>query len=83
MTGQDSETRRQTLVSAFRRTTVSFFWKLIIVAAGVGAYFALNGMEQSKSHFDDANTDSLIGCTRKFSKTRLLMSVILNSNSTF
>jgi hypothetical protein len=60
MTDQNSETRRQTLLSAFKRTGVSFFWKLVIVAAGVGGYFALNAMEQSKSNFDKANTDSVV-----------------------
>jgi hypothetical protein len=38
----------------------SSFWKLIIVAAGIGAYYALNAMETAKIKFYQTKTARLV-----------------------
>jgi len=60
MADPDLPTRNQRIVSVSKRTGASFLWKLIIVAAGIGAYFALNAMEATKTKFYQTKTASLV-----------------------
>lgn len=41
---------------ALKTTSVSFFWKLLIVIAGVAAYYGLTAMENTKSRYDQAKS---------------------------
>ncbi len=60
MADQLPPTPRPSKWSAFKRTGASFIVKLVIVAAGVGAYYALNSMERSKSNFDKTKSAPLV-----------------------
>jgi hypothetical protein len=46
--------------SVFIQTGMSFFWKLVIVMAGVVAYYGLNSMESSKGRYDKARNAPIV-----------------------
>ena len=52
MTKQDSGTRTVRVRSAFRQTGRTFLGRVLIIAVCVGAYYALNSMENTKNDFD-------------------------------
>lgn len=60
MVSQNQPTNNSNVRYVFAQTGMSFLWKLLIVLAGVGAYYGLNSMENTKATYDKARDAAIV-----------------------